>query len=134
MASLLLPLRADRMKSCPLPAGKDLKKDGRGSFAFRTDAKSSLVITKWYNNKCVQICLTSCDPESVENAKRWDRKFKKYIEIRCPTVIKDYNRSIGDVDLSDMLISFHRTNFKTKRWYMKVLFHSVDICKVNAWF
>ena len=62
------------MKSCPLPAEKDLKKDGRGSFAFRTDANSGLVINKWYDNKCIQICSTNCDPESVENVKRWDRK------------------------------------------------------------
>ena len=126
-------LRADRMKSCPLPAEKDLKKDGRGSFAFRTDANSGLVITKWYDNKCVQICSRNCDPESVENVKRWDRKSKKYNEIRCPTVIKDYNRSMGSFDLSDMLMSLYRTNFKTKQCYLKVLFHCVDICKVNAW-
>ena len=86
-----------------------------------------------YDNKCVQICSRNCDPESVENVKRWDRKSKKYNEIRCPTVIKDYNRSMGSFDLSDMLMSLYRTNFKTKQCYLKVLFHCVDICKVNAW-
>ena len=39
---------------------------------------------------------------------------------------------MGGVDLSDMLISLYRTNFKTKRWYLKVLFHCIDIYKVNA--
>ena len=102
------------MKSCPLPAVKDFKKDGRGSFAFRTDANSGLVITKWCDNKFVQICSANCDPESVENVKRCDRKSKKYIEIRCPTEIKDYNKSMGGVDLSDMLISLYQTNFETK--------------------
>ena len=37
------------------------------------------------------------------------------------------------MDLADMLISLYRTNFRSKRWYLKVLFHCVDIAKVNAW-
>ena len=32
-----------------------------------------------------------------------------------------------------MLISLYRTQVKTKRWYIQVLFHCVDIAKVNAW-
>ena len=32
-----------------------------------------------------------------------------------------------------MLISLYRTPIKTKTWYLKVLFHCVDIAKVNAW-
>ena len=32
-----------------------------------------------------------------------------------------------------MLISLYRTTIKCNRWYLKVLFHCVDISKVNAW-
>ena len=38
-----------------LPADKDLKKLGRGSHASRTDAKSGLSVTKWLDNKAVQV-------------------------------------------------------------------------------
>ena len=37
------------------------------------------------------------------------------------------------IDLSDMLISLYHTKFKTKRWYLKIMAHCIDICKVNAW-
>ena len=37
------------------------------------------------------------------------------------------------VDLADMLIALYRTTIKSKRWYLKVLFHCVDIAKVNVW-
>ena len=41
---------------------------------------------------------------------------------------------MGGVDLADMLIAFYRTNIITrKRWYLKLIFHCVDIAKVNAW-
>ena len=126
-------IRNGRMKKCPLPTEKEFKKDGRGSHAFKTDANSGLVLTKWYDNKCVQMCSTYSDPTSVGVVRRWNRKDKKYIEISCPEVIMEYNQSMGGVDLSDMLIALYRTNFKTKRWYLKVLFHCVDIAKVNAW-
>ena len=37
------------------------------------------------------------------------------------------------VDLADMLIALYRTTITSKRWYLKVLFHCVDIAKVNVW-
>ena len=33
-----------------------------------------------------------------------------------------------------MLIALYRTKIMTKkRWYLKIIFHIVDICKVNGW-
>ena len=127
-------LRADRTKNCPLPAEKDLKKGGRGSHSFRTDANSGITATKWYDNKCVQLISNHCcNPQETNKIKRWDRGSQTYTEINCPTVVEEYNKSMGGVDLADMLISLYRTTIKTKRWYVKVLFHCVDIAKVNGW-
>ena len=74
-----------------------------------------------------------CNPDAVGKVSRWDRKKKEYIEIDCPTVVQQYNKYMGGVDLSDMLISLYRTSITSKRWYLKVLFHCGDIAKVNAW-
>ena len=92
-------IRQDRTKGCPLPADKDLKKRGRGLSDYRVDANSGISITKWYDNKSVQMISNYCDPSSRTTVKRWDRKEKKYVEISCPTVIQEYNRSMGAVDL-----------------------------------
>jgi len=126
-------LRADRMKGCPLPTEKDLKKEGRGSHSFRTDANSGITITRWFDNKCVQLISNNVNPETTNKIKRWDRQSRSYVQIDCPTVVEEYNKYMGGVDLADMLISLYRTTIKTKRWYLKVLFHCVDIAKVNAW-
>ena len=53
--------------------------------------------------------------------------------IQCPRIVLAYNKSMGGVDLADMLLSLYRINVKTKRWYIKVFWHLIDICKVNAW-
>ena len=50
----------------------------------------------------------------------------------CPEIVKDYNSAMGVVDLTDMLIALYSPQ-KTHRWYLKVLIHCADICKVNSW-
>ena len=94
---------------------------------------SEIIITRWYDNKCVNLCLTYCDPDSISDVKRWNRTEKNFVNINCPSVVKEYNQCMGGVDLCDMLISLYRTNIKTKRWYIKILFYCIDICKVNGW-
>ena len=126
-------IRADRVKKCPLPLKKDLRKEERGSYGYSTDLNSGVSITKWFDNKSIQICATHCNFEAVENLRRWNRKSKKFIDIPCPTAIKDYNKSMGGVDLSAMLTVLYGAHFKTKRWYLKELFHCIDISKINAW-
>lgn len=126
-------LRKNRIAKCPLKSEKDLKKDGRGSFDYRTDASSQLHIVRWLDNKCVQLVSTYAGVKASKTVKRWDRKAKKHVDISCPDMVSQYNESMGGVDLADMLIAIYRTKIKTKRWYLKVLFHCVDIAKVNAW-
>ena len=125
--------RSDRIKKCPLLAEKDLRKQGRGSFDYRTDMSSGLAVVKWLDNKCVHLCTNYVNPIETSEVRRWDKSAKKYVQVTCPAVVKEYNKSMGGVDLSDMLISLYRTRIKTKRWYLKLLFHCVDIAKVNAW-
>ena len=97
------------------------------------DLKSGVTVLGWFDNKCVQIVTTYADPTDMQIIQRWDRASKKHIQITCPSVIKQYNNSMGEVDLADMLIALYRTEIKCKRWYLKILFDSIDISKVNGW-
>ena len=126
-------IRKDRMEGCDLLSENEMQKIGRGTHRYKCDLNSGLIVVRWYDNKCVNVCSNYANPEPFSPVKRWDRFNKKHININCPDVVKDYNKSTSGVDLPNMLISLYRTTVKMKRWYLKILFHCVDISKVNAW-
>ena len=88
---------------------------------------------KWFDNKAVQVTSNHGTADISSQVKRWDGKTKKHMMVDCPDIVKEYNSVMGGVDLADMLISLYRTPYKTRRWYLRVVFHLLDICKVNAW-
>jgi len=79
------------------------------------------------------MCSTYVNLNETSEVQRWDKSERKYTKVTCPEVVKEYNKNMGGVDLSDMLISLYRTRIKARRRYLKLLFHCVDITKVNEW-
>ena len=79
----------------------------------------------------MQLISSYCDPDLTSKVKGWGNKSKTYIDIYCPTSVQEYNKSMGGVDY--MVVALCRTTIKFKTRYLKVLFHCVDIAKVNAW-
>ena len=127
-------VRTDRLKKCPLPTDKALMKEGKGSSSYQCDTNSGITVLKWFNNKCVHLCSNHSNPCEISTVERWDKVERKHVKIACPqTQSKEYNKSMGGVDLVDMLISVYCTNIKAKQWYLKVVFHCLDIAKINAW-
>ena len=126
--------RSNRIGGCPFIRNKDLKANGRGSFDFRIDLNSSLRLIKWYDNKAVILGSTFSSVQSTSDKQRWYAKKNKYCKIKYPDTLKDYNQSMGGVDLNDMLISLYRVDIQSrKRWYLKIITHLLNICNVNGW-
>ena len=144
MPSLLCELRnrgilatgtfhSSRIGGCPLMSEKDLKKEGRGSYNYRTHQNTGTHLLKWFDSKCVLLGSTYSELRLRQTVQRFDlkQKKKKQVDVQCPDMVKD---SMGGVDLADMLIELYRTKISTKkRWYLKLIFHCLDIAKVNAW-
>ena len=126
-------VRANRLEGCPLSSNKDLKKGGRGSLDYRSDLNSGIIVTKWYDNNAVHLASNFVGVEPMSSMERWCPTEKERKEIECPQIVVCYNKGMGGVDLADMLISLYRIAIKTKRWYIKIFWHCVDIAKVNAW-
>ena len=58
--------RSNKLAGCPLMVEKDLKKQGRGSFDYRTDQNFGTHLIKWYDNKCVILGSTFSGVECTE--------------------------------------------------------------------
>ena len=82
-------IRKDRMKDCDLPSENEMKKMVLGTHRYKCDLNSGLVIVRWYDSKCVNICSNYANPEPFSPVKRWDQVNKEHRIINCPDVIKD---------------------------------------------
>jgi hypothetical protein len=47
-------------------------------------------------------------------------------------MVKEYNCHMGEVDLQDMLVALYRTNIGVKRYYLRIVFHLLDMCVVKC--
>lgn len=128
-------VRTNRLPDVALKEAKQLSRDGRGSSDHGVvkvdDVK--LCATRWYDNSIVTCLSTLHGPDHADTVKRWSAREKKHINVSRPNVIKAYNQYMGGVDLSDMLISLYRINIRSKKYYMKIIFHLIDLSIVNAW-
>lgn len=126
-------VRHNRLPGCRFEDDKVLKKKGRGAFDFKTEVQQNIFGVKWFDNKSVHMVSSYVGIDPMNNVQRWSTNERRYIEIPRPQIIAEYNQYMGGVDLSDMLVSLYRINIGTKRYYLRIFFHLVDVCIVNAW-
>ena len=71
---------------------------------------------------------------NIDKAKRWSKKYKAYIDVDCPEIIKYYNNFMGRrVDLIDRLIYYYFMTFRAKQWPTRVILHLLSMSVVNSW-
>ena len=74
-------LRRNRIKNCPLEDEKTLQKQGRGSYDFRMDTTSGLIVVRWVDNKVVCLASSFCGIEPGSIGKRWNKSEKKKTDV-----------------------------------------------------
>jgi len=128
-------VRLNRLHALKGPSEKDMKRTGRGTYSecVTTIDDVDVCCVKWYDNKLVSLVSTFVGSEPVGTVRRWSKSKKMHKEIPCPNTIKTYNKHMGGVDLLDSLMGLYRIHVRSKKYYLRIFFHVVDIAVVNSW-
>lgn len=104
------------------------------SVEYITSYKSAPISSViWKDNKAVKLISTYCGETPKSKVTRFDRSKKKEIEIDCPFLVKEYNCHMGGVDLLDSHIGRYKIKFRSRKWYMRLFYHLIDLTVVNSW-
>lgn len=85
--------------------------------------------------RVVSFLLTFVGLLPVSTIKRYNRKTKtkEDISISLAQPSLEYNQHMGGVDLLDSHISRYKIRMKSRKWYLRLFFHFVDLAVINAW-
>ncbi|CAH1977177.1 unnamed protein product, partial [Acanthoscelides obtectus] len=128
-------VRKDIIHGLTFSSDNIMKKKGRGTYeedeATIEDVK--IFALKWFDNKSVCLASTFYRSHPIDTVERFVRKEKTKINIQRPNMVKEYNLFMGGVDLLDGLISYYRITLRSRKWYLNIFFHFIDLVIVTAW-
>ena len=127
-------MRSNLDSGCSFSTDVDIRKRGREAFEGKGTSVDGVKvrIVKWYDNRAVQLSSLCCGVQTLSSVERWDRSKKQRVSINCPAIVDMYNNSIENVNVVDALISYYRIHIKSRKYYLRIFFHLVDLCVVNT--
>ncbi|KAM4550617.1 piggyBac transposable element-derived protein 2-like isoform 1-T1 [Fundulus diaphanus] len=123
------------LQGCSFSTDPEMKKKGIGAFEEKRAAIDSLEIraVKWFDYRGMIVASTFASAQPVSNIQKWDRKLKQKVSVECPSIISLHNKFVAGVDALDALITSHRIQIRSKKYYQRLFFHFVDVVIVNSW-
>lgn len=91
--------------------------------------QNSIRVIKYKDKKDVNMISTFHGTDFSETGKR----NRANDTVTKPTVVIDYNRVKGGIDLSDQMIEYYSPARKSVKWYRKVIFQLISIGVLNSW-
>lgn len=111
------------------------KSTPRGSYEERmtTFQNVDMSLVAWKDNKVVTFLSSYVGAFPLNNVSRFDKKIKEKIQIQCPKIISEYNAHMGGVDLMDSFLGRYRIRLKSKKWYIRIIFHLLfTLCNITG--
>lgn len=67
------------------------------------------------------------------HVRRWSKQNSKYVTMKSPNVVGEYNRHMGGVDIIDSVMTICKIRLRSNRWSMRLFYHYLDLTMTNAW-
>jgi len=108
----------------------------KGESKFYCSTNNEMLFTVCSDSKMVYLVSnigTNSVGEVSRNIKQRDSflPYEKDI-ISCPNTIKDYSKSAHGVDYLDQMMSYYSTASRSKKWYMSIVCHLLEMCLHNS--
>jgi hypothetical protein len=110
-------VRRNRIPNCTFLAEKVINKKSRGTSYAYIVVYDNIPVTSvlWKDNKLVTLLSSYCGILPDKTICRFDKKERKNIEVSFSSIIKEYNKHMGGVDLLDSLIGRYKTIIHSKK-------------------
>lgn len=128
-------IRKNRLYNDKLPNDKTMMSLPRGSSLEMTTRIENIEIANvaWRDNKVVNLISDFVGTNPIQSVHRFDKKLGKKMSIDCPNIVKEYNSCMGGVDLLDSFIGRNKIRIRSKKWYMRIFYHLLDLTITNSW-
>ncbi|XP_070563172.1 piggyBac transposable element-derived protein 4-like [Ptychodera flava] len=106
----------------------------RGSMRWYRDENNMLTL-QWKDNRAVCIMSTihtASEHTTVQRRTKSREGMFQRIEVNQPVAIRDYNKYMRGVHLSNQLTGTYTVAHKSTKWWKKLFFHFIDIAVVNS--
>ena len=88
---------ANQTEYAPLPDMVKMDKGKHGSSDVVTDVSSNITAVRWKDNKVVNAISTFIGKQPIQQAKRYDHREKRRVNIEQTNIINQYNMSLGEL-------------------------------------
>lgn len=106
----------------------------RGTGYYVRPPSSDIVYIAWKDSNSV-VVLSTASPGHSNSTIRRRVKTNRGTEIQdvpIPIALANYNRFMGGVDKSDQFISYNRILRRTKRYWLTMFYHMLEIATTNV--
>ncbi|CAF1130780.1 unnamed protein product [Rotaria magnacalcarata] len=105
----------------------------RGFYDYCSTNDKQCIVVVWKDTKRVLIGSNQNGINPVGYFKRWNKDQKKKVDVPAPEIVRQYNKYMGGVDTTGMLCSLHPIQFRSKKWYMRLVWRIFDLMILNSW-
>lgn len=117
----------NRIDKCPVTVVDVIKKQAHGTFDFKQDTTSGIVITRWNNNSVVTLASNCPGVQPAGVAKRWSRAERKCVDVPQPFVVSQYNRYMGGVDRMHQNTAAYNITIRSRKWWWALFAYLLDV-------